>query len=360
MTDILSQDEIDALLSAISSGDLAETEAPAAVIEEEKAVPAVTVTKAVTKKKIKVYDFKRPDRFSKDQIRTLQMMHESFARMATTALSGRLRALTHVHVQSVDQMTYEEFIKSIPHITTIAIIDMAPLKGKAVFEIDPGITYAIIDRLFGGEGKTPNLERELTDVEASVMEKVIIRLLNDLKEAWAGVIFLRPKLDALESNPQFVQVVPPTDMVVLVTFSTKIGDIEGMTNLCIPYITIESIVSKLSAQLWYASIRKGGSSESMQALRKRISNIYVPIVAELGATKVSFDQILSLQTGDVIKLDNKHKEDITVKVGLQTKFKCRPGVSGSKKAIQITGIADVTLSDELSQSVTKGGELANE
>lgn len=361
MTEILSQDEIDALLGAISSGDITDQEMEDSG-EEQFQLPTessggVAVKKTVTRKKIKLYDFKRPDKFSKDQIRTLQMMHETFARMATTALSGRLRSLSSVHVQSVDQMSYEEFIKSIPNITTIAIVDMAPLKGKAVFEVDPGITFAIIDRLFGGEGKSPNLDRELTDVESSVMEKIIIRLLNDLKEAWTSIIGLRPKLDALESNPQFVQIVPPNDMVVLVTFATKIGEIEGMINFCIPYITIEPIVSKLSAQLWYASIRKGSTSESMQALRKRLNSIFVPVVAELGRTRVTFGDVFGLQPGDVIKLDNKFSEEICLRVGTRTKFRCRPGVFGSKKAVQITGVEEGPLSDELSRTIKGAGEI---
>ena len=167
MTEVLSQDEIDQLLTAISSGEVS-TEEPITQVDQRK---------------IKIYDFKRPDKFSKDQIRTVSIMHETFARQTTTALSSQLRSLAHVHVASVDQLTYEEFIRSIPNPTTIAVINMDPLKGSAILEIDPAITFAIIDRLFGGQGEGAKFTRELTDIEASVIEGIIVRILGNLRES---------------------------------------------------------------------------------------------------------------------------------------------------------------------------------
>ena len=234
MTEVLSQDEIDQLLTAISSGD---TEA-----EEFRPVNDT--------RKIKIYDFKRPDKFSKEQMRTVSIMHETFARLTTTALSAQLRSMAHVHVASVDQLTYEEFIRSIPTPTTLAVINMDPLKGNAVLEIDPSVTFSIIDRLFGGTGQGTMVQRELTDIEASVMEGVIVRILANMREAWTQVIDLRPRLGQIETNPQFAQIVPPSEMVVLVTLETKVGEEEGMMNFCITYITIEQIISNLYSQLW--------------------------------------------------------------------------------------------------------------
>src|SRR4030043_2414081 len=219
MTEILSQDEIDSLLTAISTGEIDTTE----------------YTANQDQRKVKIYDFRRPDKFSQDQIRTLQMMHETFARLTTTSLSANLRALVSVHVASVDQLTYEEFVRSIPNPTTLAVINMDPLKGNSVLEIDPSITFTIIDKLFGGIGESSRITRELTDIELSVMEGIIVRILGNLREAWSNVIDLRPRLGNLETNPQFAQIVPPNDMVVLITLETKVGDVEGMPNLCIPY-----------------------------------------------------------------------------------------------------------------------------
>ena len=222
MTEVLSQDEIDQLLNAIASGDTA---------SEEYKPPA-------DNRKIKMYDFKRPDKFSKEQIRTVQIMHETFARLTTTALSANLRSMVHVHVASVDQLTYEEFIRSLPSPTALAIINMDPLKGSAILEIDPAITFSIIERLFGGPGDGTKGQHELTDIEQSVMEGIIVRILGNVREAWAQVIDLRPRLGQIDTNPTFAQIVAPNEMVILVTLETKVGEVEGMMNFCIPYLTI--------------------------------------------------------------------------------------------------------------------------
>ncbi len=231
MTEVLSQDEIDQLLTAISSGN-ADAE-PQQVTE---------------RKNIRIWDFRRPDKFSKDQIRTISFMHETFARLTTTSLSAQLRSLVNVHVVSVDQLTYEEFIRSIPSPTALAVINMDPLKGSSILEIDPAITFSIIDRIFGGPGEGSKINRELTEIERTVMESIIVRLLGNMREAWSQAIDLRPRLGQIETNPQFAQIVPPSEMIVLVTLETKIEEVEGMMNFCIPYLTIEPIISKLSAQ----------------------------------------------------------------------------------------------------------------
>ena len=322
MTEVLSQEEIDQLLTAISTGE----------VETEEAL------KKAETRKIKIYDFKRPDKFSKDQIRTLQMMHETFARLTTTSLSAQLRTIVHVHVASVDQLTYEEFLRSIPNPTTLAVINMDPLKGSAILEIDPSITFTIIDRLFGGPGEAAKINRELTDIELSVIEGIIVRILGNLREAWSNVIDLRPRLGNIETNPQFAQIVPPNDMVVLITLETKVGDVEGMTNFCIPYLTIEPIISKLSAQYWYSSIRKGGTTENMAILKKRLETVYIELIAELGSMDITVRDVLNLQKGDIIKLETvKVDDDMVLKIGNRKKFYARPGVVGTHMAVQITG-----------------------
>ena len=331
MTEVLSQEEIDQLLTAISTGE----------VETEEAL------KKAETRKIKIYDFKRPDKFSKDQIRTLQMMHETFARLTTTSLSAQLRTIVHVHVASVDQLTYEEFLRSIPNPTTLAVINMDPLKGSAILEIDPSITFTIIDRLFGGPGEAAKINRELTDIELSVIEGIIVRILGNLREAWSNVIDLRPRLGNIETNPQFAQIVPPSDMVVLITLETKVGDVEGMTNFCIPYLTIEPIISKLSAQYWYSSIRKGGTTENLAILKKRLENVYIELIAELGSMDITVRDVLNLQKGDIIKLETiKVDEDMVLKIGNRKKFYARPGVVGTHMAVQITGRIEEEMDEE--------------
>lgn len=341
MNEVLSQDEIDQLLSAISTGDI-ETE---------------DVTQATDQRKIKIYDFKRPDKFSKEQIRTVSIMHETFARLTTTAMSAQLRSMVHVHVASVDQLTYEEFIRSIPSTTTLGIINMDPLKGSAVLEIDPAITFSIIDRLFGGQGEGTKISRDLSDIEQSVMEGIIVRILGNLREAWSQVIDLRPRLGQIETNPQFAQIVPPTEMVILVTLETKVGEVEGMMNFCIPYLTIEPIISKLSAQYMYSSVRSGATTENLNILKERLSTIDVATVAEIGSVQMKMRDVLALTPGDFIRLPNTRVTDpMTLKIGNKPKFRCKPGVVGSKMAVQITDKMEDITKDDFEELLAEGEE----
>jgi flagellar motor switch protein FliG/flagellar motor switch protein FliM len=219
--------------------------------------PGMPTTAAVSRP-VKRYDFTRPDKFSKDQIMTMSIMHETFARQTTAALSAHLRCMAHMHVDLVDQLTYEEFIRSIPNPCTIAIVSMEPLNGAALLELDPAVSFAVIDRLFGGRGKAANLTRELTDIESSVTEALLVRLLGNLREAWAAVTDLRPKLSGIECNPMFAQIVPPSEMIVLVNFQVKIGDAEGMINFVIPYLTLEPIIPRLSRHYIWSKLRMRG------------------------------------------------------------------------------------------------------
>jgi len=284
------------------------------------------------------------------------MMHETFARLTTTSLSAQLRAMVSVHVSSVDQLTYDEFVRSIPNPTTLAIVNMDPLKGSAILEIDPSITFTIIDRLFGGKGEPLKISRELTDIEMAVMEGIIVRILGNLRESWSNVIDLRPRLGNIETNPQFAQIVPPNDMVVLITFETKVAEAEGMLNLCIPYITIEPIIGKLSAQYWYSSVKRGQTMEYASLIKDRLSIVYLPVICEIGTSEITLRDLLNLQKGDVIKLNTRISEDFILKVGNRKKFKCRPGTLGKRIAVQI-GEKLEEVPEELLKSVREEEEL---
>ena len=263
----------------------------------------------------------------------------------------------HVHVASVDQLTYEEFIRSIPNPTTLGIINMDPLKGSAVLEIDPSITFSIIDRQFGGQGEGAKITRDLSDIETAVMEGIIVRILGNLREAWSQVIDLRPRLGQIETNPQFAQIVPPNEMVVLVTLETKVGEVEGMINFCIPYLTIEPIISKLSAQYMYSSVRSGGTTENLNTLKERLSSIGVSVVAEIGSMNLTVRDVLALQMGDTIRLPNTRTSDpLVMKIGNRQKFFCRPGVVGSKVAVQITKKLEDLNKEEFEELAAEGEE----
>jgi flagellar motor switch protein FliM len=322
-SDVLSQSEIDELLSALSTG----------------IVSAEDMKVEQNQKKVKVYDFKRPDKFSKDQIRTLYMLHENFARLLNTYLAALLRSFVHISVASVDQLTYEEFVRSLPNPSVISIFQMRPLKGNVLLEVNPNIIFAIIDRLFGGPGLPPSKPRPLTDIEEAIVRRVLTKTLESFQEAWKQVIMLEPKMEVIETNPQFTQIVPPNDMVVIVTLQTKIGQAEGLINICIPYLVLEPIMSKLSTTFWVASsVARQSSEENINALQRKLEKTPIPLTVELGKISVNVHELINLAEGDVLQLETKISSDLSIIVGSNEKFKCKPGVSGKKLAVQITQI----------------------
>ncbi|WP_196594658.1 flagellar motor switch protein FliM [Pectinatus sottacetonis] len=329
--DVLSQAEIDKLLSAISTG-----------------VVSADEVKADEQKKIKIYDFKRPDKFSKDQIRTMFMLHENFARILNTYLSTHLRVLVKIEVASVDQLTYEEFIRSLPNPSVISILSLSSLKGNIIFEMDTNIVFAIIDRLFGGTGDESKLKtRTLTDIEETVVKRMMGKIMDSLKEAWHDVEDFDINLESMESNPQFTQIVPSGDMVVIITLQIKIGSVEGMINICIPYIVIEPIVPKLTTTFWVSSSTgRQEHPEEIKALKKRLRKAKIPVSIELGRVSITVNDFLSLSMGDVLRLDSKVNDDLMVIVGAKPKFYCRPGTIGKRSAVQITKVIEQEEEEE--------------
>ena len=321
--DILTQEEIDKLLAAAN----------------EDSSSLETLKQEETSKKIKVYDFKRPDKFSKDQIRTLYMLHESFARLLNTYMSSHLRTLVNVDVASVEQLTYQEFVQSLANPSVITILGVPPLKGNIIFEISSEIAFAYLDRVFGGDGTTAIKTRVLTEIEDAVMRRFVNNAMERFKESWSNVTPMNPVLEATESNPQFTQIVPPNDMVVIVTLHTKLGEVESMMNICIPYLVLEPIMSKLTTTFWVAaSVAKEERSGQSEIIRKKLNKTKVPLVVEVGRVQISIREFLTLGFGDVLQLNTKVKEDFPCMVGTNPKFYCRPGTFGKKLAVQITQV----------------------
>ena len=323
--DVLSQAEIDALLAGVMSGDVNTEE-----IKDE-----------ANAKKVKVYDFKRPDKFSKDQIRTLYMLHESFARLLNTYLSTHLRTLVNVDVASVEQLTYQEFVQSVANPSVISILGVPPLKGNIVLEFGTEIAFAYIDRVFGGDGTTTVKTRVLTEIEDAVMRRFVNAAMTHFKEAWSNVTPINPFLETTESNPQFTQIVPPSDMVVIVTIQIRIGEIEGMMNICIPYLVLEPIMSKLTTTFWVASsISRSDIENQVAIIQEKLERTEVPFIVEIGGLQITVKEFLTLGFGDVLQLNTKVKEDLPCKVGTNAKFYCRPGTFGKKMAVQITRVVN--------------------
>jgi flagellar motor switch protein FliM len=331
MAEVLSQNEIDALLSALSSGELTAEE----------------IRKDDTDRKIKVYDFKRAMRFSKDHIRSITRIFENFARLLTTYFSAQLRTFVQISVVSVDQLPYEEFIRSISKMTILNVFNCRPLEGKFVMEVHPNIAYAMLDRLLGGAGLGTDVLRDLTEIEMTIMERVFGRALDNFEEAWKGVAELVTELDHLEVNPQFLQLVSPNETVAVVSLSTKIGEITGMINICMPHVVLEPIVPQLSTHYWMGTSKSTKDySEEWEAIRQNLGKTQVPLVAELGSSTISIGEFLALNVGDVITLDQDVKAKLQLKVGERLKFTGQPGTVRGKVAVQISQVIDEGVGDD--------------
>ena len=267
------------------------------------------------------------------------MLHESFARLLNTYMSSHLRTLVNVDVASVEQLTYQEFVQSLVNPSVITILGVPPLKGNIIFEMSTEIAFAYLDRVFGGDGTTAMKTRVLTEIEDAVMRRFVNSAMERFKESWSNVTPMNPVLEATESNPQFTQIVPPNDMVVVVTMNTKLGEIEGFMNICIPYLVLEPIMSKLTTTFWVAaSAAKDETKRYEEIIRDQLNRTKVPFVVEVGRVQITIKEFLTLGFGDVLQLNTKVKEDFPCMIGTNAKFLCRPGTFGKKLAVQITQV----------------------
>ncbi|MDP4083044.1 MAG: flagellar motor switch protein FliM [Bacillota bacterium] len=317
--EVLSQSEIDALLSALSTGEM----------------DADELKKEQTEKKVRVYDFKRALRFSKDQIRSLTRIHENFARLLTTFFSAQLRTYVQITVASADQIPYEEFIRSIPKMTILNVFEVPPLEGRILMEVNPNIAYAMLDRMLGGRGSSVNKIDNLTEIETKIMSNTFERAIDNLKEAWTGLYEIDPLLTDFEVNPQFLQMVSPNETVVVISLNTVIGETSGMINICIPHVVLEPIIPKLSVHYWMQVDKKEREPMKIAMMEKSIQKANVPIMVELGSSDISIQDFLMLDVGDVIELNQQIDQPLMIKIGGIPKFLGQAGKTNKKLAIQV-------------------------
>ena len=327
--EILSQSEVESLLSTMEAGS---TRASA---------PKQAVAKAQARYRERVlpYDFKRPERVGKEQMRALQSLHEGFGRNFGAELSALLRCIVEVKLTSVDQLTYSEFIFSLENPTCFNLLRAEPLEGNLILDINPSILYPIIDRLLGGGKEAGTIARRpLTEIELRLMSRITQLFLNELRHAWENVLPLKLSVERVESNPQLVQIVPPNEVVILISFELVLGEIRGMMNMCIPFNAIERISGKLTSNNW-ATYGKGTSTlESMQQITRRIDRSVVDVVVTLAESKISTDELLGLRVGDIITTDKDVRQPLDVAVQGMTKFHAVPGAIKGKKAVQIEAV----------------------
>ena len=332
MKDVLSQSEIDNLITALGSGDI-ESEG-ANLLEEEL-------------EDVKTYDFKRPNKFSKEQIRTLQIIHENFARTLGNFLSAYVRNVIKIEVASLSQVSYGEFINSLPVPTFMAVLSLSPQLGSAVLQTDLQFVFPIIDLLCGGEGQVPTKLRELTEIEQTMMKRVYTTILDNLKYSWHDITKLEPVIDTLETNPQYNQALASNETVVIVTLMSQIGDNQGFINICLPFISMEPIINQLSAQHCFRNVGHKPQKENTALLCQRIEGSEVELAVDLGETVISMKDFLEIQEGDVLPLGKSVGEELDLYVENQLKYKVLPGISGNKRSVQITRwVGEEVLVDE--------------
>lgn len=322
MSEVLSQSEIDALLQALDSGEVDFQE-----IKED-----------TRQKKVKSYDFRNPQKIAKDQLRTLEIIHDNYSRLLQTFLSGYLRSPVKVSVLTVDQYAYSEFNNAISNPALLSIVDFKPLSGQIIIDISTKIAFAMIDRLLGGDGEKVDEVRAFTEIEIALLRRLINRALELLTQAWENVIELTPTLEKIETNSQFAQIISPTETIALVTMNMSVGEVEGMLNICIPHLVMEPILGKLSTKYWFSANRNEIEKKDKSLIEKRLKNAPVKINVQLGATVLTVEELLDLQIGDVIKLDKKQNEHLDVLIGSNIKYLGLPGTKNSKMAVKLTGV----------------------
>lgn len=343
MSEVLDQTEIDALLASVASG----TVAPPGSTPARGAGGGGIVAglggrvEPVFQFEASSYDFKRPERVSKDQIRALASVHEVFARNFGATLSGILRTIVEVRVVGVEQLTYNEFIHSLPNPTCFVVMEAPPLEGQMCLEISPLIVYPIIDRLLGGHDSGLFVpQRPLTTIEWRLVSRIVERALEHLSEVWHNLVECQFEITESESNPQLVHIVAPTEVVVFITFEIKLGQIAGTMSLCIPFNTIESVLSHLATQSWFYK-PKPATEAHKQRLMRNVVRSEVGMTAFLGQTTIKLSQLRNLQPGDLIPLEKLTSAELILRVADRNKFAGRPGQFRGRRAICVTRNASI-------------------
>ncbi len=322
MGDVLSQAEIDNLLQAISSGEI-----DADDIKEDAG------------KNVKEYDFKRPAKFSKEHLRTLEIIFEHYGRLLSTNYPVYLRKNVQVSVVNSEALTFSEFTNSLSNPVILGVVNFLPLNGNIMIELSATLGFAMIDRLLGGQGDPLEKNREFSEIELSLVEKMVAVSVSLLREPWKNVVEeLNPLLERVETNPQFAQIIAPTEMIAIVTLNIKIGEVEGLMNVCLPYFTLESIMDKLNTKFWFSTMQDNSDESYMEHMEDLIKHVQIPIMAVLGESSITVTDFVNLQVGDIIRLDSRVAQDMDIYVGNIRKFKALPGSTKDQYAVRVTEV----------------------
>ncbi len=321
MGDVLSQNEIDSLLAALSTGELDVDEM------QEKG-----------EKQVKNYDFKRPAKFSKEHLRTLEIIHEHYGRLLATNLPVYLRKNIQVSVASSETVTFSEFTNALSNPVILGIINFQPLGGNIILDLAANLGFAMIDRMLGGKGLPLEKNRDFSEIEMTIIEKLMIIAIQLMREPWRNVLEISPMLERIETNPQFAQIIAPNEMIAIVTLNMKIGDVEGFMNVCLPYFTLESVMDKLNTKYWFSTMKDIGNEDYEVYIESLIRHVDIPVRVVMGYSSISVSDFIGLTIGDIIRLDSNVDTELDVFVGNIKKFTAVPGTDKDKYAARITKI----------------------
>lgn len=321
MADVLSQSEIDSLLSALNNGDFDPAE-----------------TEEVEERQVKDYNFARPSKFSKDHLRTLVFIFEHYARLLSTSLPVYLRKNVQVEVMHAEAATFQEFSNSLSNPVLLGVVNFAPLEGTVVLEMASGLGYTIVDRMLGGSGVPLERAREFTEIELTIIERIMSVCTNLLIEPWINVQELSPTLERIETNSQFAQFVSPNEMTSIVTMDIKIGDVEGLMNICIPYTVVEPVIDKINTKYWYSTVDVKSNELYRKMIEDTLNRAQIPVRAIMGRSAISVNDFIHLQVGDIIKVDTRVEDELDVFVGNIKKFSALPGAHDDAYAVKIKSV----------------------
>ena len=326
MSDILSQAEIDALLRQMTEGGDSDSGSSPPMLRDNK--------------EARPYDFANPQKFNREQLRTLENIFDNFARSTSSFLTGYLRTSTHLEVSSSEEIMYRDFNVALANPVILSMIELSPLKGTIIADMSSNVGYAIIDRILGGPGFGISKMRDFSEIEKILLERVMLQILSFLPEPWEGVLPLRPRLEKIETNAQFAQIIAPTEKVALVVLTIKVGSAEGNVSFCLPHRVLEPIVDRLYTRFWYTQREEESKELYREKLEFELERTNVPVSVQVGKTRIMVSDFVNLQVGDIIPLDSYVSSDVNVLVGSMHKFHAKPGTSRGKFAVQITDLIE--------------------
>lgn len=321
MGEVLSQSEIDSLLAALSTGELDAEE-----IQKKD------------ERQVRNYDFARPAKFSKEHLRTLEIIYEHYGRLLSTNLPLYLRKNVQISVVSSETVVFSEFSNALSNPAILGIVNFTPLQGTIIIELAPNLGFAMIDRMLGGQGVPIDKTRDFSEIELTILDKILVMCMQLMKEPWKNVVDIDPFLERIETNPQFAQIIAPNDMIAIVTLSIKVGDVEGLMNVCLPFFTVEDVMDKLNTKFWYSTMQEASEEDYSQYVESMIRRADVPVKAILGKSSITVDDFVNLQCGDIIRLNTLAEQEMPVYVGNIKKFMAMPGKSGDKYAVRVTSV----------------------